>query len=251
MTVTAAALCIAGNWGLFIYGVAVDRVVEIALGYYMSPLCSVLLGVLVLRERPRLAQWVALVIAAAAVLVISIGNGTVPWIGLGLGGVVRGVRAAQEDGAAAGRGQPDRRGRGARPAGRRVIIVIMQLAGTGTLVGHGWGHVLLLMAAGPVTAAPLLLYAAAARRLPLTTLGTLLYITPTLQFLWGLLVVGEADAAGPLGRVRPDLGGAGDLHRGPGPDRPPAGATAVASGNRAITRLAAHEASAGPVRSTT
>ena len=64
--------------------------------------------------------------------------------------------------------------------------------GPGTLVGHGWGHVLLLIAAGPVTAAPLLLYGAAARRLPLTTLGTLLYVTPTLQFLWGVLVVGEA-----------------------------------------------------------
>ena len=67
----------------------------------------------------------------------------------------------------------------------------LELAGTGTLIGYGWGHVVLLMAAGPVTAAPLLLYGAAARRLPLTTLGTLLYITPTLQFLWGLLVVGE------------------------------------------------------------
>ena len=85
VTVTAAALCIAGNWGLFIYGVAVDRVVEIALGYYMSPLFSVLLGVLVLRERPRLAQWVALGIAAAAVLVISIGNGRCPGSGSGWG----------------------------------------------------------------------------------------------------------------------------------------------------------------------
>ena len=73
-----------------------------------------------------------------------------------------------------------------------VLILVLQVAETGTLVGHGWGHVLLLMAAGPVTAVPLLLYAAAAHRLPLITLGTLLYITPTLQFLWGVLVNGEA-----------------------------------------------------------
>jgi chloramphenicol-sensitive protein RarD len=190
VTVTAAALCIAGNWGLFIYGVAIDRVVEIALGYYMSPLCSVLLGVLVLRERPRHLQWLALTTAAMAVLVISFGNGQVPWIGIGLGvsfAVYGLLKKTVPLPAAAGL---TAEGVVLAPLAG-VFIVIMQLAGTGTLVDHGWAHALLLTAAGPVTAAPLLLYAAAARRLPLTTLGTLLYITPTLQFLWGVLVVGE------------------------------------------------------------
>jgi chloramphenicol-sensitive protein RarD len=190
-TVTAAALSIAGNWGLFIYGVAVDRVVEIALGFYMSPLFSVLLGVLVLHERPRRGQWLALVVATAAVLVISIGGGTVPWIGLGLAvsfGVYGLLKKTVPLPAAAGL---TAEGLVLTPIAAALIVVI-QLAGSGTLVGHGWGHVLLLVAAGPVTAAPLLLYGAAARRLPLTTLGTLLYVTPTLQFLWGVLLVGEA-----------------------------------------------------------
>lgn len=191
LTVTAAALFIAANWGLFIYGVAVDRVVEIALGYYMSPLFSVLLGVLVLRERPRRAQWVALTIATAAVLVISIAGGTVPWIGLGLGvsfgvyGLLKKTVPLTATASLTAEGVVLTPVAGA-------LIALMEVTGTGTLVGHGWGHVLLLIAAGPVTALPLLLYGAAARRLPLSTLGTLLYVTPTLQFLWGVLVVGEA-----------------------------------------------------------
>lgn len=189
-TVTAAALCIAGNWGLFIYGVAIDRVVEIALGYYMSPLFSVLLGVLVLRERPRTTQWVALGIATAAVVLISIGNGAVPWIGLGLGVSFGVYGLLKKKVPLTSTVSLTAEGIVLTPVAG-ALIVIMQVAGSGTLVGHGWGHVLLLIAAGPVTAVPLLLYGAAARRLPLTTLGTLLYITPTCQFLWGVLVVGE------------------------------------------------------------
>ena len=82
--VTAAAVLIAVNWGLFIYAVSVGHVVEVALGYYIGPLVSVLLGVLVLRERLRVLQTVALAIAAAAVLVIAVGDGRVPWLGPGL-----------------------------------------------------------------------------------------------------------------------------------------------------------------------
>jgi hypothetical protein len=103
-----------------------------------------------------------------------------------------------------------------------ALIVLIQLTGTGTLVGHGWIHVLLLMASGPVTASALLLYGSAARRLPLTTLGTLLYVTPTLQFLWGVLVVGEAMPVARWVGFRDGLGGAGHLHRRPGAGRPPA-----------------------------
>ena len=124
-------------------------------------------------------------------LVISVADGTVPWIGLGLAvsfGVYGLLKKTVPLAAAAGL---TAEGVALTPLAL-ALIVLMQLAGTGTLVGHGWGHVLLLMAAGPVTAVPLLLYGAAARRLPLTTLGTLLYVTPTLQFLWGVLVVGEA-----------------------------------------------------------
>jgi chloramphenicol-sensitive protein RarD len=190
-TVTAAALCIAANWGVFIYAVAIGQIVEVSLGYYMSPLVSVLLGVLVLRERPRPLQWVALSIATVAVVVISVGNGSVPWIGLALAvsfGVygllkktvpLRAAASLTAEGVVLG------------PVSA-VLIVAFQVAGTGTLTDHGPWHVLLLVAAGPITAVPLLLYGAAVRRIPLATLGTLMYVTPTLQFLWGVLVVGEA-----------------------------------------------------------
>lgn len=191
LTVTAAALCIAANWGLFIYGVAIHQVVEIALGYYVSPLFSVLLGVLVLRERPRPVQWLALSIATAAVVVISVGIGRPPWLGLALGASFGVYGLLKKTVRLTSTASLTAEGIVLGPAAG-ALIVALQVAGTGTLVDHGAAHVLLLAAAGPVTAVPLLLYGAAARRVPLITLGTLMYVTPTLQFLWGVLVVGEA-----------------------------------------------------------
>jgi chloramphenicol-sensitive protein RarD len=189
-TVTAAALCIAVNWGVFIYGVAINEVVETALGYYMSPLVSVLLGVVVLRERPRPLQWAALAIGTVAVAVISVGNGRLPWIGLVLAtsfGVYGLLKKTVPLGPTA---SLTAEGVVLGPLAAAFVVTI-QVAGTGTLTDHGPWHALLLVAAGPVTAVPLLLYGAAARRIPLTTLGTLMYATPTLQFLWGVLVLGE------------------------------------------------------------
>lgn len=189
--VVAAAALIAVNWGVFIYGIAIDQVVEIALGYYTSPLFSVLLGVLVLRERPRPTQWAALGIATGAVVLIGYGNGRVPWLGLVLGitfglyGLVKKTVPLTSTASLTAEGIV----LGPLAA---VLLVSLQLAGTGTLTGYGPVHVLFLVLAGPVTAVPLLLYGAAARRIPLTTLGVLMYLTPTLQFLWGVLVVGEA-----------------------------------------------------------
>jgi chloramphenicol-sensitive protein RarD len=191
LTVTAAALCIAANWGAFIYGVAIGQIVEIALGYYMSPLVSVLLGVLVLQERPRALQWAALAVATSAVLIISVSNGSPPWLGLTLAvsfGVYGLLKKAVPLSSTAGL---TAEGVVLGPIAA-ALIVVLQVGGTGTLMNHGGWHIVLLVAAGPVTALPLVLYGAAARRIPLTTLGTLLYLTPTLQFLWGVLVVGEA-----------------------------------------------------------
>lgn len=188
--VTAAAAFIAVNWGVFIYAVSIDHVVEVALGYYMSPLFSVLLGVVVLRERPRLAQWTALGIAAVAVVAISVSVGRPPWIGLVLGfsfgmyGLLKKTVPLSSTASLTAEGVV----LGPLAA---ALLIQLQVVGTGTLTEHGGWHVVLLVAAGPVTAVPLLLYGAAARRIPLTTLGTLLYLTPTLQFLWGVLVVGE------------------------------------------------------------
>jgi chloramphenicol-sensitive protein RarD len=190
-TVAAASVCIAVNWGVFIYGVAIGQVVEIALGYYMSPLVSVLLGVLVLHERPRPPQWAALAVATVAVVIISISNGRPPWLGLALAasfGVYGLLKKTVPLNSTAGLAAE---GVVLGPIAA-ALIVVLQISGSGTLLDHGGWHVVLLAAAGPVTAVPLVLYGAAARRIPLTTLGTLMYVTPTLQFLWGVFVLGES-----------------------------------------------------------
>jgi chloramphenicol-sensitive protein RarD len=188
--VTAAAALIAVNWGLFIYATAVGHVVEVALGYYIGPLVSVLIGVLVLRERLRPLQWVAVGIATAAVLVIAVGDHRVPWLGLGLGlsfatyGLIKKTVPLPATASLTAEGVV------LAPLAA-AYLVFLQLAGTATLTGHGAGHVALLVLTGPVTAVPLLLFGAAARRIPLTTLGTLQYLAPTLQFLLGVVVYGE------------------------------------------------------------
>ncbi|MBN9737349.1 MULTISPECIES: EamA family transporter RarD [unclassified Pseudonocardia] len=187
----AAAVFIAVNWGMFIWGVSVGRVVEAALGYYMTPLVGVLLGVVVLRERLRPMQWVALALAVVAVGVIAFGNGEVPWLSMVLAGSfgIYGLFKATVRLPAA----TSLTAEGLVllvPA--TIYLLVLESAGSGTFVSLGPWHLLLMLSAGPATALPLFLYGSAARRLPLSTLGVLLYINPTLQFLWGVLVVGEA-----------------------------------------------------------
>ncbi|MCX6465585.1 MAG: EamA family transporter RarD [Pseudonocardiales bacterium] len=188
--VTAAGALIAANWGLFIYAVFSGQGVEAALGYFISPLVSVLLGVVVLRERLRRAQWVAVGLATAAVVVIAVENGRPPLLALALAasfGLYGLIKRTVPVGATAGL---TAEGLALGPVAL-AVIVWFQLTGVGTLVSLGPGHLLLLLAAGPATALPLLLYGIAARRVPLSTIGVLMYLNPTLQFLWGVLVVGE------------------------------------------------------------
>ena len=189
--VAAAGALISVNWGLYIYAVFAGHVVEAALGYFMSPLVSVLLGVVVLHERLRRMQVVAVALAAVAVVVIAVEAGSLPWIGLSLAfsfGIYGLLKSMIPLTATAGVTAE------ALVLGPLAIAVIVayEVSGTGTLTGHGTGHVLLLLAAGPVTAVPLMLYALAARRVPLSTIGVMMYLNPILQFLWGVLVVGEA-----------------------------------------------------------
>ena len=190
MMITAAAALIAVNWGLFIYATGIDRIVEVALGYFIGPLVSVLLGVLVLRERLRRLQWVAVGIAALAVLVIAVGDGRVPWIGLGLAvsfavyGLIKKTVPLPATASLTAEGVV------LAPVAA-VYLVGLQLAGTASMTGHGAGHVALLIATGPVTAVPLLLFGAAARRIPLSTLGTLQYLAPSMQFVLGVAVYDE------------------------------------------------------------
>ena len=186
LMVTAAAVAIAVNWGLFIYGVGIHHVVEIALGYFMSPLLSVVLGVVVLRERLRVAQWAAVALAVVAVLALSVQNGGPPWLALALGvsfgiyGLIKKTVPLPSTASLTAEGLV---------LGPVAAAYLIWLAAAGhSSFGHGAVHTGLLVLGGPVTALPLLLYGAAARKIPLSVLGTLMYLTPTLQFLWGVLV---------------------------------------------------------------
>ncbi len=186
----AAAVLISVNWGVYIYAVNSGKVVEAALGYFINPLVSVLLAVLVLRERLRRWQLVALGVAAVAVAALTIDYGRPPWLALtlaasfGLYGLIKKTVPLDP--------------RASLTAEGLVVVpfalawlVWLQVQGAGTAISLGTGHTLLLLAAGPLTAVPLLLFGGAAQRVPLATLGVLQYLTPVLQFIWGVAVVHE------------------------------------------------------------
>jgi chloramphenicol-sensitive protein RarD len=194
LMLAAAAGLIAVNWGTFIYAVAIGRVVEIALGFYMNPLISVLLGLLVLRERLRPAQWCALGIAGAAVAVLVAENGRVPVVAFVLAGSFGLYALLKKTVPVPPAASLTAEGIVLAPLAVG-FLAWLEITGRGTLTGHGAGHVLWLISAGPVTAVPLLLFTAAARRIPLSVLGVLQYLTPTMHFVYGVLVLGEPMSA--------------------------------------------------------
>lgn len=191
MLATAAAMLTA-NWGIYVWAVNAGNVIEASLGYYINPLVTVLLGVVLLRERLRRLQWAAVGVAAGAVVVLTAAYGRLPWVALALafsfgtygliknrvGGSVGAVTSLTTE---------------------TVVIAPFATAVVIWLETGGYGHFsdnppwqgLLLAASGVVTVIPLLLFAASARRVPLSTLGLLQYLTPTLQLLCGVLVLGE------------------------------------------------------------
>jgi chloramphenicol-sensitive protein RarD len=190
LVLSAAAVFIAGNWLMFVYGVNSGHVVETSLGYFINPLVSVLLGVLVFRERLRRLQWVAVGIAAVAVAVLTADYGRPPWIALvlagtfGLYGLMKKlVRVEAAPGLFI----------------ETAVVVVPALVALGLLEGHGdaafghagTGNVLLLVSSGVATAVPLLLFAAATRRVPLSTVGLLQYVTPLMQLALGVFVFDE------------------------------------------------------------
>ena len=185
-----AAVLITINWGTFIYAVNSERVVETSLGYFITPLVSVALAVFVLRERLRADQRLAVAIGAVAVLILAADYGRPPWIALtlacsfGLYGLVK--KRADVDGA---QSLAVETALLAAPA--LAYIVWIQASGTGTFVDEDGGHIALLMMSGIVTAVPLILFGAAAIRVPLTTIGLLQYLAPTLHFLIGVLIYSE------------------------------------------------------------
>lgn len=181
------------NWQVYVIAVVTGHVNEAALGYFINPIVTVLLGVIVLRERLRAMQWAAVGISAIAVIVLAVNYGVFPWISLilafsfGLYGLAKkrvGPRVDALTGLAV-------------ETAWLTPLAIAQLvfvgATTGIVFGNaGVSNTLLLAAAGIVTSVPLLLFAAAARRLPLFVIGFVQYLTPILQFVIGTFILREA-----------------------------------------------------------
>lgn len=186
-----SAVLLSGNWLTYVWAVQNQHVVDASLGYFILPLVNVALGCVFLRERPRPGQWLAVAVAAAGVLWLAVQGGRLPWIALvlaltfGFYGLLRKVAVL---GALEG-----------------LTLETLMLAPVAAIVlgwwtWHGQGALAhadvatlgWLVLAGPLTAAPLLLFAGGARRIPMATLGILQYISPTLQFALGVWVFNEA-----------------------------------------------------------
>ncbi len=191
LLLAAASALISINWGTYIFAVSHSHVVDAALGYFINPLVSVTLGVIVLGERVRRLQLLAVVIAVAAVTVLTAEVGGPPVIALalatsfGLYGLVKKVVTADPRVSVAVESLL------ALPFAAGYLIAL-DVLGNDHFVGLGAGHTALMVLSGPVTAVPLLLFAAAAQRLPLITLGLLQYLNPGLQMAWGVLIGHEA-----------------------------------------------------------
>ncbi|WP_371180566.1 EamA family transporter RarD [Xanthomonas sacchari] len=195
-TLALSSVAIAFNWGLYIWAVNAGHVIETSLGYFINPLVNVLLGVLVLRERLRPLQWLAVACAALGVAWLTVDAGTLPWIALGLAGsfgLYGLLRKLVQVDAVAGLGVES------------LYLFLPALGfvlwgeaghGGGFVGGWGWRNDLLLAFGGVVTAVPLIGFAYGVRRIPLSLVGLLQYIAPSLQLLLGVWFFREPFDAG-------------------------------------------------------
>lgn len=190
-TLCVISILITANWGIYIWAVNNDHIVETSLGYFMNPLLSVIIGVVLLGERLRTWQWFSASLAAFGVLYLTIYYGKFPWIAVSLA-LTFALYGLLKKKSLLGPMQ-----------GMLLETAIVALPATGFLlwlqrndrlefVDHGIPTVALLIASGFLTALPLLLFASAAKQIPLSTLGLLQYTAPTLQLLIGIFVFGEA-----------------------------------------------------------
>ncbi|MEV6592274.1 EamA family transporter RarD [Streptomyces acidicola] len=189
--VAVAAAVITVNWGVYIWAVNAGQVVEASLGYFINPLVTIALGVLLLKERLRPVQWVAVGVGFAAVLVLTVGYGRPPWVSLCLafsfatyGLVKKKVNLGGIESLAAETAIQFLPALG--------YLLWLGSRGDSTFGASGVGHAALLAATGVVTALPLVCFGAAAIRVPLSTLGLLQYLAPVFQFLLGILYFREA-----------------------------------------------------------
>ena len=190
-----SALLLGCNWLLYVWAVNAGRVLDASLGYFINPLVNVLLGFAVLHERPRPLQWAAVALAALGVLWLALGVGHVPWISLVLAasfGLYGLLRKTASLGALEGL------------ALETLLLAPLAVGGLLWLAAQGQGHFgqgplaesLWLLAAGPFTAVPLLLFASAARRVSLATLGLMQYLSPSIQFFLGVFLYREPFTTG-------------------------------------------------------
>lgn len=194
LLLTGAALLIAMNWGVFIYAVNSGHTLQASLGYFINPLVSVILGVVVFSERLRTAQWVAVALGAAAVIVVTFSYGVLPWMSLAMAGtfacyglIKKFVRLDGVESLTIETGVLFLPALG--------FVVFLEATGAGTLRTGSVAHAALLAGAGLITAVPLMLFGAAAHRVPLSLVGLLQFIAPVLQFLVAWLVFGEEMSA--------------------------------------------------------
>jgi chloramphenicol-sensitive protein RarD len=188
----AAGVLIYLNWQTYVYATTSGQVVEASLGYFINPIVTVLLGVVVLRERLRITQWVAIGVSMVAVVVLTVGYGKLPWIALvlaltfGLYGLVK-KQVGRDVDALSGL---------TLETAWLTPVAVVQLIAVGATTGITFGNVgiwntVALIGAGVITAVPLLFFAAASRRLPLIVMGFIQYFTPTLQLLVGVVLLHE------------------------------------------------------------
>ncbi len=185
-----AAAFVSINWGVYVWAISVDRTLETALGYYINPLVTVLVGAAVLGERMSRVQMIAIGLAAAAVAVLTLDGGGLPWVSLALAGSWA-TYAFLKKTLPVGPAQGFLLEVTLLSVPALAYIFYVQSHGTGHFFDRGGVEALLLMGCGVVTAVPLLLYANAAKRLTLTTIGLMQYIAPTIVFLIAVFVFKE------------------------------------------------------------
>jgi chloramphenicol-sensitive protein RarD len=186
-----AGLLLSVNWGVYVWAVNANYIVETSLGYFINPLLSVLLGVIILHERLRRWQWVAVGLATTGVLYLTLAYGAPPWIALilatsfGLYGLVKKMAPL---GALHGLSLET----GLLVVPMLLYLIFAEANGQGAFLHSEGVSTLLIVGTGIVTVVPLLMFASAVRLIPLSLVGILQYIAPTLQFLIGVVIFGEA-----------------------------------------------------------
>lgn len=185
-----ASILIAINWGLYIWAVNSDKIVDASLGYYINPLLAVALGVIIFKEKISYWTGAALTIASIGVMVKTVQYGKIPWISLGLaisfglyGAIKKSVKVNSIIGLTLETAM-------LTPVAA-AYIVSRHISGLGAFKTEGTLVILLLIGAGVVTAIPLLLFASSARRLPLSLIGFTQYISPTISLIIGIFVYNE------------------------------------------------------------